>query len=192
MRALKYHGGVEVADLPRENVAALEKGIANLERHIDNVRDRFGLPCVVAINHRAEDTDAEIQQLIERASHHGVKVILARHFAEGGAGALEVAKEVVHLCEQPNYFKFVYEDTLPLWDKMKTIATKIYGASDITADAKVRARSTRCRTPATATIRCASPRRSIRSPPTRSCAARPVVTWSTSAKCGWPRARSSS
>ena len=139
VRALKYHGGVEVADLPRENVEAIKKGIANIERHIDNIRDRFGLPCVVSINHRAEDTDAEIQQLIERASHHGVRVITARHFAEGGAGAVDVAKEVVRLCEQPNYFKFLYEDTLPLWDKMKTIAAKIYGASDITADAKVRA-----------------------------------------------------
>ena len=139
VRALKYHGGVEVADLPRENVEAIKKGIANIERHIDNIRDRFGLPCIVSINHRAEDTEAEIQQLIDRASHHGVTVLNARHFAEGGAGALEVAKEVVHQCEQPNYFKFLYEDTLPLWDKMKTIATKTYGASDITADAKVRA-----------------------------------------------------
>ena len=139
VRALKYHGGVEVADLPKENLEALNKGITNLERHIDNMRDRFGLPCVVSINHRAEDTPAEIQQLVERASHQGVKVISARHFAEGGAGAVEVAKEVVRLCEQPNYFKFLYDDAVPLWDKMKTIATQIYGAADITADAKVRA-----------------------------------------------------
>jgi formate--tetrahydrofolate ligase len=139
VRAIKYHGGVEVADLARENVEALKKGIANIERHIDNIRNRFGLPCVVSINHRAEDTEAEIQQLIERASHQGVKVISARHFAEGGAGAVEVAKEVVRLCEQPNYFKFLYEDSVPLWDKMKTIAAQIYGAADITGDAKVRA-----------------------------------------------------
>jgi len=89
--------------------------------------------------HRAEDTDAEVQQLIERASHYGVKVINARHYAEGGAGALEVAKHVVELCEQPNKFKYLYEDKVPLWDKMKTVAKEIYGASDITADAKVRA-----------------------------------------------------
>ena len=139
VRALKYHGGVEVADLARENVEALKKGVANIERHIDNMRNRFGLPCVVSINHRAEDTDAEILQLIERAGHQGVKVISAKHFAEGGAGAVDVAKEVVRLCEQPNYFKFLYENTLPLWDKMKTVATKIYGAADITADSKVRA-----------------------------------------------------
>ncbi len=139
VRALKFHGGVEVPDLGRENLAALRKGIVNLERHIDNVRDRFGLPCVVSINHRSEDTAAEIQELHERAAHKGVKVITATHYAQGSAGAIEVAREVVQLCEHPNYFKFLYEDSLPLWDKMKTVATTIYGASDITADAKVRA-----------------------------------------------------
>ena len=139
VRALKYHGGVEVADVGKENIAALEKGITNLERHIDNVRDNFGLPCIVAINHRAEDTDAEVRILIERASHHGAKVMLGRHFAEGGAGAVEIAREIVHQCEQPNYFKFVYEESETLWQKMKSIATKIYHAADITADTKVRA-----------------------------------------------------
>jgi formate--tetrahydrofolate ligase len=139
VRALKYHGGVEVADVGKENIAALEKGIVNLERHIDNVRDTYGLPCLVAINHRAEDTDAEIRVLIERAGHHGAKVIVGRHYAAGSAGATEIAAEVIHLCEQSNYFKFVYEENEPLWQKMKAIATKIYGASDITADTKVRA-----------------------------------------------------
>jgi formate--tetrahydrofolate ligase len=139
VRALKYHGGVEVADLRHENVEAMKKGITNIERHIDNMRNRFGLPCVISINHRAEDTDAEIRELIERAGQQGVKVISAKHFAEGGAGALEVAKEVVRICAQPNEFRFLYEDALPLWDKMKAVATKTYGASDISADAKVRA-----------------------------------------------------
>src|SRR5690348_4703203 len=97
VRALKFHGGVDVADVGKENVAALEKGIVNLERHIDNVRENYGLPCMVAINQRAEDTDAEIRMLIERAGHHGAKVILGRHFAEGGAGAVDVAKEVLRL-----------------------------------------------------------------------------------------------
>jgi formate--tetrahydrofolate ligase len=138
VRALKYHGGVEVADVGKENVAALEKGIVNLERHIDNVRNNYGLPCLVAINHRSEDTDAEVRVLIERAGSRGAKVILARHYAEGGKGAIAVAEEVVKMAAQPSTFKFVYEDSTPLWDKMKTIATKIYGASDITADAKVR------------------------------------------------------
>ena len=138
VRALKYHGGIEVSDLPKENVEALIKGMANLERHIANVRDRFGLPCVVSINHRAEDTPAEIQALHERASHLGVKVVTAKHFAEGSAGATELAHEVVRLTEQPNYFTHLYPDELPLWDKMKKVATELYGASDITADAKVR------------------------------------------------------
>ena len=138
VRALKYHGGVEVADVGKENIAALEKGIVNLERHIDNVRNNYGLPCLVAINHRTEDTDAEVKVLIERAGSRGAKVILARHYAEGGKGAIAVAEEVVKMAAQPSTFKFVYEESTPLWDKMKTIATKIYGASDITADAKVR------------------------------------------------------
>ena len=138
VRALKYHGGIEVPDLPKENVEALRKGMANLERHIANVRDRFGLPCVVSINHRAEDTPAEIQALHERASRLGVKVVTAKHFAEGSAGAVELAEEVVRLTEQPNHFTHLYPDELPLWDKMKKVATELYGASDITADAKVR------------------------------------------------------
>jgi formate--tetrahydrofolate ligase len=140
VRAIKYHGGVEVADLGKENMKALETGIANLDRHIDNVRNVFGLPCMVAINHRAGDSEAELRWLVDRATHQGVKVLVARHYALGGAGAIEVAKEVVGLCEQPNYFKFVYEESAPLWDKMKAIATRIYGASEVTADSKVRAR----------------------------------------------------
>jgi len=138
VRALKYHGGVEVADVGKENIAALEKGIVNLERHIDNVRNNYGLPCLVAINHRSEDTDAEVKVLIERAGSRGAKVILARHYAEGGKGAVAVAEEVVKMAQLPSTFKFVYEESEPLWQKMKSIATKIYGASDITADAKVR------------------------------------------------------
>ncbi len=139
VRALKYHGGVEIADLKTENLAALEKGAVNLERHIDNVVNHYGLPCAVAINRRAEDTDAEIRLLTERGAAHGVRVVGATHFAEGGKGALELAREVVRLCEQPNKFHFLYEDGATLWDKMKAIATKIYHASDITADSKIRA-----------------------------------------------------
>jgi formate--tetrahydrofolate ligase len=139
VRALKYHGGVEVADLKGENLQALEKGVVNLERHIDNVRNRYGLPCVVAINRRSEDTEAEIQLLIDRVAPHGVHVIAATHFAEGGRGALELGREVVRLCDGPNHFRFVYEDGATLWEKMKAIATKVYHATDITADSKVRA-----------------------------------------------------
>ena len=137
VRALKFHGGVEVADVGKENLEALAKGMVNLERHIENVRDKFGLPTLVAINHRTEDTAAEVQMLMDRSTHHGAKVILARHFAEGGKGATQLAEEVVRLCEQPNHFKFAYEENETLWDKMKLIARKIYGAADITAEARV-------------------------------------------------------
>jgi len=138
VRALKYHGGVDVKELGKPNLEALAKGITNIERHVNNIRNNYGLPCVVSINHRTEDTDAEVQMLMDKMAHHGAKVVLARHWAEGGAGATEVAKEVVRLCEEPNSFKFVYKDEETLWEKMKSIATKIYGASDITADSKVR------------------------------------------------------
>jgi formate--tetrahydrofolate ligase len=139
VRALKYHGGVEVAALGHENLAAVERGVANLGRHIENVREQYGLPCTVAINQRVEDTPNEIRKLIDLVSPMGVRVILARHFAEGGKGAVDVANEVVRLCEQPSGFKFVYEDSVALWDKVRAVATRIYHAADIDADAKVRA-----------------------------------------------------
>jgi formate--tetrahydrofolate ligase len=139
IRALKFHGGVDVKELSKPNLAALEKGIANIERHVNNIRNNYGLPCVVSINHRTEDTDAEVKLLMDKLAHHGAKVVLARHWADGGKGAADVAREVVKMCEQPNDFKYVYEESATLWDKMKAIATKIYGASDITADSKVRA-----------------------------------------------------
>lgn len=137
IRALKFHGGVDVKALGQENLQALEKGMANIERHVNNIRNHYGLPCVVAINHRTEDTDAEVELLMDKLAQKGVKVILARHWAEGGKGAADLAHEVVRLCELPSTFKYVYQDSESLWDKMKAIATKIYGASDITADAKV-------------------------------------------------------
>ena len=138
VRALKYHGGVELADLKTENLGALEQGVVNLERHIDNVRNNYGLQCVVAINRRSEDTEREIKLLIDRIGSKGVRVVAASHFADGGRGALELGREVMRLCEQPSGFHYVYEDSASLWDKMKAIATKVYHASDITAEAKVR------------------------------------------------------
>jgi len=140
IRALKYHGGVDVKALATPNLAALDKGIANIERHVNNIRNHYGLGCVVAINHRTEDSDAEVKLLMDKLAHHGAKVILARHWAEGGRGAVDVAREVVSMCEQPTDFKFVYDENESLWDKMKAIAVKIYGASEIAADTKVRAR----------------------------------------------------
>ena len=140
IRALKYHGGVDRADFNKENLAALEKGIANLERHVHNVRNHFGLPCVVSINRFNFDTPAEIELLKKKMAHHEAPVILATHWAEGGKGAEELARTVVSIVDKaPAGCKFVYEESAPLWDKMKAIATKIYGAADIAADAKVRA-----------------------------------------------------
>ncbi len=139
IRALKYHGGMDVKEVSNENVAALEKGIVNLERHIHNVTQNYGLPCVVSINHRTHDTEAELKLLVERCEKMGAKVVVAKHWADGGKGAADLARMVVDMCEKPAGFKFVYEESAPLWDKMKAIATKIYGASDITADSKVRA-----------------------------------------------------
>ena len=139
IRALKYHGGVDLKELNKENLGALEKGITNLERHVNNVRNHYGLPCVVSINRFTFDTAAEIELLKKKMAHHEAPVILATHWADGGAGAADVARTVVDLIDKvPSNFKFVYEDDLPLWDKIKAIATKIYGASEVTADAKVR------------------------------------------------------
>jgi formate--tetrahydrofolate ligase len=140
IRALKFHGGAELKELKRENLTALEGGIANLERHVNNVRNHFGLPCVVCINHFTHDTSAEIDLLQRKMAHHEAPVVAARHWAEGGKGAQELARTVVDVIDRvPSDFRFVYEDDAPLWDKMKAIATKIYGAAEITADAKVRA-----------------------------------------------------
>ena len=140
IRALKYHGGADLKSLNQEDLKALENGIANLERHVNNVRNHYGLPCVVSVNHFTFDTDAEIQLLRKKMAHHEAPVIVARHWAEGGKGAEEVARTVVSLIETtPADFRFVYEESMPLWDKAKAVATKIYGAADITADSKVRA-----------------------------------------------------
>jgi len=140
IRALKYHGGCDLKELNKENLAALEKGIANIERHVSNVRTHYGLPCIVSMNHFTPDTPAEFALLKTKLDHLQVPVISARHWADGGAGAEDVARAVVELTATANKgFRFVYEDEMPLWEKMKAVATKIYGASDISADTKVRA-----------------------------------------------------
>src|SRR5881392_441698 len=110
IRALKYHGGVDLKEIEHEDLAALEKGIANLERHVNNVRNHYGLPCVVSINQFRFDTAAEIDLLKKKMAHHEAPVILATHWADGGKGAAEVARSVVGLIEEtPANFKFVYE-----------------------------------------------------------------------------------
>ena len=140
VRALKHHGGVGKDDLNKENLPALEKGLANLERHVKNVKDVYGIPCVVSINRFTADTDAEMALLSDRIGKLGAKVVVATHWADGGKGAAEVARIVVELCDQPSKPTFVYDDADTLWDKVKKIATKVYGASDVTADTKVRNR----------------------------------------------------
>ena len=141
IRALKYHGGADLKTLDTENLTALEKGLPNLERHINNIRNHFGLPCIVAINYFTADTDAEVELLKQKLAHHGVKVVIASHWADGGAGAVELAEEVVEKIETiPPDLKFLYEDDEPLWDKINKVASNIYGASEVVADTKVRAR----------------------------------------------------
>jgi len=138
VRALKYHGGVAVKELAAENLPALEKGMVNLQKHLHNIRTHYGLPCVVAINHRTEDTAAEIALLEKACAQYGAKVVVAKHWAHGGAGAVDLANVVVDLCEQPNQFQFVYDEKDSLWNKANTVAQKIYGAQGISADAKAK------------------------------------------------------
>jgi formate--tetrahydrofolate ligase len=139
VRALKYHGGVELPALAQEDLGALERGMANLERHLRNLREVFGLPCVVSINHFASDTEAEHALLRQRVGGLGVAVQTARHWAEGGAGAAELAREVVRLADAPSRLSFAYEDSDTLWNKLEKIAQRIYGAASVRASAAVRA-----------------------------------------------------
>jgi formate--tetrahydrofolate ligase len=139
IRALKFHGGAELGELEKEDLGALEGGLANLERHINNVRNHFGLPCVVAINRFPSDTEAEISLLEDGVAHQGARVVLTNHWAEGGVGAEALAHAVVETVQSvPARFRFVYDEEDSLWDKISAVATKIYGASEVVADTKVR------------------------------------------------------
>ena len=147
LRALKHHGGVEAKDLNTPDVEAVKRGIANLERHVHNMRENYGLPCVVSINHFTSDTAEELDALRAHMDAMGVPVVVARHWAEGSKGAEELAHMVVKLAESGTAkTKFVYADEDSLWDKMKAIATKIYGAADISADSAVRAKIAKLQT----------------------------------------------
>jgi formate--tetrahydrofolate ligase len=139
VRALKYQGGADVKALQVEDLVRLEKGIVNLERHLNNVRNHFGLPCVVAVNHFVHDTEAELALLARKLAHHAVPLVVARHWADGGRGAEELARVVVRLVETtPADMRFVYDDEATLWQKAEAVAKKIYGAAEVTADTKVR------------------------------------------------------
>ena len=139
-RALKYHGGAARDALGREDLGALERGLVNLERHYQNITTQYGLPCVVCINHFTADTPAELALIEAKVASLGGRAVVARHWAEGGAGAEALAEAVVAAVNgNQGEHRYVYADDLPLWDKIKAVATRIYGAADITADAKVRA-----------------------------------------------------
>ena len=140
VRALKSHGGVAKADLNNENLQALDAGFVNLERHLNNITQHYGLPCVVCINHFTFDSEAELALIKDKCAALGAKCVVSRHWAEGGAGAEELAREVLNIVDnrEPG-FSYVYDDQLPLWDKIETIATKLYGAANITANPKVKA-----------------------------------------------------
>ncbi len=137
-KALKMHGGVAKADLKGENVEAVRKGCENLGRHIRNI-GQFGVPVVVGINHFVTDTDAEHQAIIDYCAQFDVACKLSSHWSDGGKGAAELATHVVEMLDtQQSQFRTLYEDDMPLWDKVRHIARSIYGAEDIIADKKVR------------------------------------------------------
>ena len=140
IRALKMHGGVAKDALKTENVEALEKGFANLKKHVENLQ-RYGVPVIVSINRFSTDTQAEVELLNKLCAKLGVKCVLADHWAAGSEGAMDLARTVVETIEKtPSKFKPLYPDDMKLWDKVKTIAQEIYGASDITADKSVKDR----------------------------------------------------
>ena len=140
IRALKFHGGVDKDNLNQENLVALEQGFVNLERHYHNITEHYGLPCVICINHFTFDSDAEIALLQQQCAALGATCIVSKHWANGGAGAEDLAQSIVDVVDarEPG-FTYVYDENLSLWDKIETIATKLYGASGITASAKVKA-----------------------------------------------------
>ena len=131
VRALKYHGGVPKAELNHENLEALEKGLPNLLQHVDNVKNVYGLPCVVAVNAFPTDTKAELDLVEAKCRELGVNVRLSEVWAKGGEGGKALAEEVVRLCEEPNHFQFVYDVNDSIEDKLNAIATKVYHADGV-------------------------------------------------------------
>ena len=141
VRALKYHGGVPKPELNQENLEALEKGLPNLLQHVDNVKNVYGLPCVVAINAFPTDTKAELDLVEKKCNELGVNVALSEVWAKGGEGGKALAEEVVRLCEEPNQFSFVYDDKASIEEKLNTIVTQVYHGDKVvlTANAKKQA-----------------------------------------------------
>jgi len=140
VRAIKYHGGAELSNLTQEDISALDKGLVNLERHVENMTKVFNLPCVVAINKFTSDTPAEIELILQRMKKLNVKTILSSHWSDGSKGAVDLAKTVVELCENSNQkMQYAYEENDTLIEKINKIAKKIYRASEVTMDDKVKA-----------------------------------------------------
>ncbi len=131
VRALKHHGGAKLDQADQEDLGALERGIPNLEKHVENITEKFGLPAVVAINRFPHDTEAELALIEYKCRSLGVKAVLTEVWARGGKGGTALAKEVIRLCEQPNDFCFAYDEDLSLEEKIRAIATKIYGADGV-------------------------------------------------------------
>ena len=142
VRALKYHGGVPLSDLGSEDLGAIEAGMVNLRRHLDNIREVYGIPCVVAVNRFPTDTDIEVAKVVELVASEGVRAFPATHFADGGVGAQDLAKGVLQALDEPSpySFSFTYDDDLSLTAKVEAIATRLYGAGLVTWDAKARRR----------------------------------------------------
>jgi formate--tetrahydrofolate ligase len=140
VRALKYHGGAALADLAQPDVDALGRGLPNLERHLRNLREVFGLPCVVALNHFEHDTAAELERLERWAGEAQVPLVVTRHWAQGGAGAEALAREVMRALGEPSALRFAYEPGWSLEDKLRSIAQRVYGAADIQVPDRVRRR----------------------------------------------------
>ena len=131
VRALKYNGGVPKADLGNENLEALEKGLPNLLKHVSNITNVYKLPCVVAINRFPLDTEAELKLVEDKCKELGVNVALSEVWAKGGEGGIELAKEVIRLCDQPNDFTFAYDLDMSIKEKIEAIVTKVYGGKDV-------------------------------------------------------------
>jgi formate--tetrahydrofolate ligase len=140
VRALKFHGGADPKDPATNTLAALEKGLSNLDRHVENIRKHYGLPCIVSINQFHTDTSEEIELIERRCKALGVRCVLATHWANGGAGAQDLAHAVVQACQSGEARQtYLYENEMGLLDKIGAVASKIYHASEVTADSKVRA-----------------------------------------------------
>ncbi len=138
VRALKYHGGVDKARLGEEDLSALEKGMPNLLRHVENIKEVYGLPCVVALNAFPTDTKAELKLVEEKCRALGVNVALSEVWAKGGEGGMALAEEVVRLCEEPGNFRFAYDTNLSIEEKLHAIVTRVYHGDGVALSPKAR------------------------------------------------------